>query len=60
MLGYGLSIVARMRQDYSRLENAVSADNDKAIRLLRRWGFTIGTDVTMVGGVPFVQFWSET
>ena len=42
---------------FPRLKNRVHRDNDRAIRLLRRWGFTVGCDEVNLGGEPFVEFW---
>lgn len=56
LLMWGPGIVARMRDSTPILKNLVSARNARAIRLLRRWGFTVGGDETMIRGVPFVQF----
>lgn len=42
-----------------RLDNLVSAENGKAIRLLRRWGFTVEDGKVMVGAVAFRPFWME-
>lgn len=42
-----------------RAANVVSLDNHRAIRLLSRWGFTIGDEARMIGGVPFLDFWME-
>ena len=59
MLATGHGIIDLMHKTFHRLENFVSADNDRAIRLLKRWGFTVEGEVMMMGGVPFVQFWRE-
>lgn len=59
MLVRGLDTVAFMHRSFARLENVVSADNVRAIRLLRRWGFTVEGEVQMVGNVPFVRFWKD-
>lgn len=59
MLTIGERVLARMLGDFRRLENVVSSGNVRAIRLLRRWGFTVEGEEIMVGGVPFVAFWKE-
>lgn len=59
MLTMGVQVLARMHGDFRRLENVVSSGNVRAIRLLRRWGFTVEGEEIMVGGVPFVRFWRE-
>lgn len=55
LLLIGPGMIAAMR-DSRRLSNWVSADNGEAIRLLLRWGFTVGEDKTDVRGVPFLKF----
>ncbi len=42
-----------------RLDNLVSAANHRAIRLLRRWGFTVEGEAVMIGDVAFLPFWME-
>jgi len=59
MIRRGQSVVAVMHDSFRRLENVVSRDNVRAVRMLRRWGFTVDADVRMIGGVPFVRFWRE-
>lgn len=56
LLAWGPGIVAGLHRYFARLENLVSADNGKAIRLLRRWGFEVADDVRLIGGVEFVTF----
>lgn len=60
LLELGPRAVARMHGSFHRLENSVSVGNSRAIRLLGRWGFTIGRDPFVVGGVEFVRFWRES
>lgn len=60
LLDLGPRIIGRMHASFRRLENSVSVDNGRAIRLLRRWGFTIEADPFVVGGVEFVRFWRES
>lgn len=59
MLLYGERVIAKMHGDFRRLENVVSSGNVRAIRLLRRWGFVVGGEEVVVGGVPFIPFWRE-
>ncbi|RSY83114.1 hypothetical protein DAH66_12660 [Sphingomonas koreensis] len=59
MLVLGPAIVERLHERFSRLENHVWAGNDRAIRMLRRWGFELGDAAEQVGGVDFVPFWRE-
>jgi hypothetical protein len=56
MLTKGREVIALMRRTFSTLENVVSADNDRAIRLLKRWGFSVGDEVSVYGGVAFLPF----
>jgi hypothetical protein len=44
---------------FSRLENIISLENEPALRLLRRWGFSIADETEVHGGVEFVRFWRE-
>ncbi len=52
----GLPVIAHMRQTTPTLVNLVSADNDRAIRLLKRWGFGIGDKREVHGGLDFLPF----
>lgn len=56
LLLWGPGLVARLHDSSPRLSNVVSADNAAAIRLLRRWGFTIEEEEVNVRGVPFRRF----
>lgn len=60
LLSIGPQVIERMHRSFARLENSVSIENDKAIRLLRRWGFTLADEEHEVGGMQFVRFWRET
>lgn len=60
LLEIGPEAIERMHAGFRRLENSVSVGNGRAIRLLARWGFTIGADPFVVGGVEFVRFWRES
>ena len=44
MLTRGRQVIALMENTFDSLENHVAAANDKAIRLLRAWGFEIGPE----------------
>lgn len=57
MIVKGDMIVELMQDRFRRLENVICAANDQAIRLLRRWGFSIGEEAEVVGGVAFLPFW---
>lgn len=59
LLGYGPRVIAEMHRRFRRLENVVSASNEKAIRLLGHWGFQIDDYPLSFGGVAFLPFWSE-
>ncbi|WP_375283448.1 hypothetical protein [Sphingobium yanoikuyae] len=52
----GSAVIALMRQSTPTLINLVSADNSRAIRTLKRWGFSIGDVREVHGGVPFLPF----
>lgn len=60
MIERGDMIVEIMQDSFPRLENVVSAGNHRAIRLLRRWGFSVGGVGHEVGGVSFLPFWRES
>ena len=55
----GPAIISHWLTMFGRLENIISADNEKAIRLLKRWGFAIGDDKQIIRGVEFVPFHIE-
>ncbi len=59
LLKLGPIILAAMMQDFRLLENIVSTRNDKAIRLLRRWGAHVGGEVETYRGVDFIPFRME-
>lgn len=52
----GSAVIAHMRQTTPTLVNLVSVDNAPAIRLLERWGFAVGGEREVHGGVAFVPF----
>jgi hypothetical protein len=49
-------VVAIFRDSSRNLSNLIGKSNVRAIRLLRRLGFTIGEEVTVIGGIEFVTF----
>jgi hypothetical protein len=53
----GPDAIAALHRRFRRLENTVSTDNVRAIRMLRRWGFEMGSTEVNVGGVSFRPFW---
>lgn len=57
LLREGRRILSIMRATAPRLSNLVSVENRAAIRLLRRWGFTLETEKKMMGEEAFVRFW---
>lgn len=59
LLTAGPGLIALMHRRFRRLENMVSVENERAIRMLGRWGFEVGDEQMMVGGVPFVRFWRD-
>lgn len=56
LLGLGPLVIGVLADSTPRLSNLVSAGNTRAIRVLRRWGFTVGAEEKTVGGVPFLTF----
>jgi ribosomal protein S18 acetylase RimI-like enzyme len=59
LLRIGPRIIARFFDSSQELRQVVSQSNVRAIRLLRAWGFTVGDETKMIGGVPFLDFWME-
>lgn len=59
LLMWGPGIIERLHDSTLTLRNVVSSDNHQAIRLLRRWGFTVAEEQIEVGGVMFRQFFKE-
>lgn len=59
MLRWGPRILAAMFDSTPLLENLVAEDNDRAVRFLRRIGFTIGQETIMIAGTRFVAFSQE-
>lgn len=56
LIMHGPGILASMGDSSRRLANLVSAHNDRAIRLLGRWGFTVKDDEVIVRGMAFRHF----
>lgn len=52
----GSKLLKRWKSEYPCMENIVSADNDRAILLLKHWGAEIGRSEQMHGGVAFLTF----
>jgi hypothetical protein len=59
MIRWGEGLVRRWVDSYGALSNLVSVQNAPAIRMLRRWGFDIGTEIVERAGVSFVEFSME-
>lgn len=57
MLVKGGMVLEIMQDRFPRLENVISADNVQGIRMLLRWGFTLGEEGEDIGGVRFLPFW---
>lgn len=49
-------VLAIFSDSTPHLQNLIGAKNARAIQLLRRLGFEIGEEVTVIGGVEFVTF----
>jgi hypothetical protein len=56
MLMWGPGMIERLCDSRLTLRNLVSGRNDRAIRLLRRWGFSVAEEEVIVRGVPFHYF----
>jgi hypothetical protein len=56
LLALGPKIIGIWRDSTPVLVNLVWRENVRAIRMLQRWGFEIGTEVTQMGGLAFVEF----
>lgn len=52
----GPGIIADWLRDFPVMENIVCTSNTKAIRMLRRWGATVGGPTSRCRGVEFVPF----
>ena len=56
LVQYGPGIIAEMEKTFPRLENFVSADNERSIRFLRHWNWEVSERQTTIGGIAFVRF----
>lgn len=56
MLSMGLSYIGVASAYFPFMENEVYERNNKAIRLLKRWGFTVSDTPTIRAGVPMLRF----
>lgn len=59
LLSMGPAIIARLFESSSLLSGHVSCENDAAIRMLKRWGFSVSVDRQRFGGVAFYNFEAE-
>lgn len=59
LLVIGRRMIAGWLDSFSRLENVVSTENEAAVRLLEKWGFTVDDKKEDHRGVEFVAFWRE-
>jgi hypothetical protein len=59
LMTYGPRVIGDWLETFRRLENIISADNKRAIRMLRWWGFEFGDAPRRLGGVDFLPFWLE-
>lgn len=59
MLRLGPPMFTLFSDSTPRMEGLVAVENARAIRMLRRWGFDVGEERTMIGGVELVTFSME-
>jgi len=59
MLRWGPRFVAAMLDSTPALSNLVAADNVRAIRMLRRWGFDLSGAAILIGDMEFLAFRME-
>lgn len=57
MIRRGGDVVEIMQDSFRRLENVIAAVNERGIRMLRHWGFEIGSAAQVHGGLEFLPFW---
>jgi hypothetical protein len=56
LMDRGPKIIAWWHETFTEMNNLVSAENLKAISLLRHWGAVVDDTSQMIGGVEFVPF----
>jgi hypothetical protein len=56
LLGIGPAIISRLHDSSAVLTGYVSCENAAAIRMLRKWGFSVGDDRRRIGGLAFYEF----
>lgn len=59
LLVIGRAMIADWLKTFERLENAVTAENEPAIRMLRHWGFSLDDEPFAHGGAGWLRFWRE-
>jgi len=59
LLALGPRIIARLVDSIGTAGNLVSCQNRQAITLLKRWGFTVEDEISVISGVAFRQFWID-
>ena len=59
LLRLGPPLLRAMADSTRHLSNVVAVENARAIRFLRKLGFTIGSEVTVYRGVEFLTFTME-
>jgi hypothetical protein len=52
----GPGLIDYLADSMRRLAGVVGADNIRAVRVLKRWGFTVGDEIQMIGAMPFLPF----
>lgn len=56
LLSMGPGIIRWWQQDFDVMENYVGAENDRAIRLLKKWGAVVDPETLEIGDMPFHHF----
>lgn len=59
LLSWGPGFISRMVDSSLTLENLVSSENKRAIRLLKHWGFEVALEEQEIGGMMFRSFVKE-
>ena len=59
LIMWGPGIIERLHNSRLRLANVVCSRNEQAIKLLRKWGFTVSEDEIEMGGEMFHLFEKE-
>ena len=56
LLQWGPGFIKAISDSTPNLKNLVSVFNVRGVQLLRAWGFSVGSEAILIGGVPFVPF----